>query len=305
MRIKIASLAVIVLPALLAGCASPGAPHVTSDNDYGVLVMAHGGPRHWNESVLSAAGSLKDKYRVEGAFGMADAASIQEGVRKLEAQGARRIGVVRLFVSGESWYQRTEQILGLASGAPPRPAGAHSDGHGGHGMEFWRVDSGASFALSREGLAESPRMDAVLVERARTLSRDAAREDVLILAHGPADDAENRRWIEYLEARAGAVRAALPFRRVAVQTLREDWPDSRKAAEARIREFVNQASEGGGTAIVVPFRVQGFGPYARVLEGLQYRSDGAGLLPHPNVVEWIDEKAGALRDGPFRSPAGT
>jgi sirohydrochlorin ferrochelatase len=306
MPIKIALLAATLLSALLAGCASPGAPRAAADNGYGVLVMAHGGPRQWNESVLAAAGSLKDKYRVEVAFGMADAASLQESVRKLEAQGARRIGVVRLFVSGESWYERTEQILGVAAGAPSRPAqaGHHAHGaHGGHSMEFWRLDSQAAYALSKQGLAESPLMDEVLADRARALSQRPALEDVLILAHGPGDDAENARWIAYLEARTEALRRALSFRRVQVETLREDWPEKRKTAEARIREYVRQAADTGGRAIVIPFRVQGFGPYARVLQGLQYVSDGQGLLPHANVAKWMQDQAAALSEGPFKAAA--
>lgn len=52
---------------------------------------------------------------------MADAASLQEAVGKLEVRGAKRIGVVRLFVSGESWYERTRQSLGLGAPHVPRP----------------------------------------------------------------------------------------------------------------------------------------------------------------------------------------
>jgi hypothetical protein len=46
---------------------------------------------------------------------------------------------------------------------------------------------------------------------------------------------------------------------------------------------------------VIPFRVQGFGPYAKVLEGLDYVSDGQGLIPHPSVTEWIGHQAETLR----------
>ena len=292
-----------LLALLATGCSTPGAPRTSPSRDFGVLVMAHGGPQQWNEAVLAAADTLRGSHRVEVAFGMADAASLQEGVRKLEAQGARRIGVVRLFVSGESWYERTEQIFGLAAGAPPRPAHAGHDGHGGHGMEFWRVDSQSAYALSRQGLAESPLMDDILADRARALSRRPALEDVLILAHGPGDDAENARWIAYLETRAEGMRKVLPFRSVRVETLREDWPEQRKAAEARIRAHVQHATDTGGRAIVVPFRVQGFGPYARVLQGLQYASDGQGLLPHANVTKWMQEQATALSESLFREPA--
>jgi sirohydrochlorin ferrochelatase len=271
--------------------------------------MAHGGTPEWDQEVLTAVEPLQGRYTIEVAFGMADPATIQEATKKLEAKGVRKIGVVRLFISGESWLERTEQILGLREGAPPRPAPAADPhaGHAGHGgghhnMDLWRAETAASFALTTQGLAEAPGMGAIMADRARALSRDAAKEDVLILAHGPGDDAENARWMAMINQRADAVRQALPFRRVEVMTLREDWPDKRPAAEQRIKAFVKAAKAEGGTAIVLPFRLQGFGPYAEVLEGLDYVSDGHGLLPHKNVTRWIEEQIKGLETASFRSP---
>lgn len=305
-------LAGLLCAALLAGSpavAAQSAPDDVPAGDYGVLVMAHGGGDEWNREVADALQPLAREMPLEIAFGMADANSLQEAVRKLEVRGVERIGVVRLFVSGESWYERTEQILGLKPGAPPKPtddAHAGRAEHGAHGMPehamaFWRLDSDARFALSTEGLAEAPEMGEVLAARARRLSADPVREDVLILAHGPGDDAENARWIANIDARADAVRAALPFRRVQVATLREDWPDKRAEAEARIRAFVEAAKRDGGRAIVIPFRVQGFGPYAEVLQGLDYASDGQGLVPDTQVARWIKRQADDLRAAPFRA----
>jgi sirohydrochlorin cobaltochelatase len=217
-----------------------------------------------------------------------------------------------LFISGESFKERTEQILGMIQGAPDKPAVAdahagHGEGHGGHSMEFWRVDTRASFVLSEQGLVEAPEMGEVLATRARTLSKNPAREDVLILAHGPGDDAENERWLKHLDARAEVVRKAQPFHSVRVETLREDWPDKRVEAEKRIRAFVEQAAREGRRAVVIPFRVQGFGPYAKVLDGLDYVSDGQGLIPHPSVTDWISHQAETLRSkkyGRVHRPAG-
>ncbi|MBX3262775.1 MAG: hypothetical protein KF782_24055 [Labilithrix sp.] len=328
---------------LLSGCASrdaappaSGTAHGTaaapepSASAFGVLVMAHGGTPEWNEAVLVAVKPLKARYAIEVAFGMADAATLQEGVRKLEAQNVRKIGVVRLFVSGESWFEQTEQIFGLRPGAPERAgsdhaghagaghahaahaghagaehaahAGAGHAGHGEHSMEFFRVATGASFALTTEGLADAQEIGAVLADRASALSKTPAREDVLILAHGPGDDAENERWLTKLDALAGAVRARAPFRRVQVETLREDWPEKRVAAEKRIRAFVERASQEDGKAIVIPFRVQGFGPYAEVLQGLDYVADRKGLIPHAAVSTWIERQIAALESGAFRAP---
>jgi hypothetical protein len=192
-------------------------------------------------------------------------------------------------------------ILGLSPGAAARPTGAvdsHAAGHAGHSIATWRLQSNAQFVLSTDGLADAPEMGEVIADRARALSQDPPNEDVLILAHGPGDDAENARWLAALDRRAEAVRRALPFARVQVATLREDWPDKRVLAEADARTFVETATAAGRTVIVIPFRVSGFGDYARVLEGLQYRADQRGLIPHERVTQWIDRQARALRDAP-------
>ncbi|MBU2271107.1 MAG: hypothetical protein KKE52_07380, partial [Alphaproteobacteria bacterium] len=124
------------------------------DSPVGVLVMAHGGGAKWNGEVEEMLAPVGRDYPLEIAFGMADSASLQDAVSRLEARGVRRIAVVRLFISGESWLERTRQILGLRPGAPPRPvAPTHRghDPHQGHGMDLWRLHTTATFALSTEG----------------------------------------------------------------------------------------------------------------------------------------------------------
>lgn len=279
--------------------------------DFGVMVMAHGGGAVWNGEVEAMLAPLRAELPLEVAFGMAEAASLQAAVQRLEARGVRRIGVVRLFISGESWLERTEQILGVRPGAAPKAAHGEHDPHGphgshdpaapggGHDMGLWRIETRSAFAIGREGLAEAPEMGEVLVERVRGLSRDPASESVLILAHGPEDDGENERWLARIDARAESVRRAAPFRAVQVTTLREDWPEKRVASEARIRDFVAAAGRDGGRALVIPYRVSGFGPYKGVLEGLSYVSDGKGLIPSTGVEHWVRRQIAALRAGPF------
>ena len=306
---RIVSLAALTLVACVSArpaAAEPGpakAPEAP-ENSYGVLIMAHGGGPAWNRTVLDAVEPLRDRYPVEVAFGMADACSLQEGVRKLEAQGVRSIGVVRLFISGASWYEETEKILGLRDGAPPAATSACGGGHEGHGahhsMAFFRLDTKASFGLSKQGLSEAPEVGPILVDRAKSQSRAPEQEDVLVLAHGPGDDAENQRWLATIDARAAEIRAALPFHRVEVLTLREDWPEKRQEAEKRVVDFVVRARAEGRKAIVIPFRLSGFGPYAEVLAGQEYVADQRGLLPHVNVTQWIARQAEELRTAPAR-----
>jgi predicted alpha/beta-hydrolase family hydrolase len=271
----------------------------------GVLVMAHGGGAEWNQGVLDSVASLAADRPVEVAFGMADPCTLQEAVRKLEASGADRAVVVRLFVSGESFLRETEQILGLQPGAPEPAADAcaHAGGGHSHSTPAFRIPTRLQFVLSSEGLSDAPEMGDVLAERAKALSEAPASEEVLILAHGPGDDAENERWIAAIDQRAERVRAALPFHRVTVHTLREDWPEKRAVAEAQIRAAIESAAAEGRKTIVIPFRVQGFGPYAKVLEGLSYVSDGRGLVPHPHVAAWIARQVEELSTPATAAPA--
>jgi len=152
----------------------------------------------------------------------------------------------------------------------------------------------AEILISRSGVAGSPFVDDILADRARALSIDPTRECVLLLAHGPGDDGENERWLANMNRRADRLREVGPFLDIRCETLREDWPDRREAAEARIREYVRGRSAEGARVIVIPFRVAGFGPYAEVLGGLEYVSDGRGFCPHPNMSRWIDETARSL-----------
>ena len=294
--VRLVSICTAVLA--LSSCESTAVLESTSADDdfsFGVMVMAHGGGEEWNAHLVEAVEPLKANFPVEVAFGMADAGSMEAAVRRLESQGVRQVGVVRVFVSGESWYDRTLQILGLQSGAPSWADRDRS--HESHAMPmgFWRVDTELAFHVSVDGLADAVEMDEVLTNRIRALSSDPANEVVAVIAHGPGDDAENQRWIEKITQRTTNAREQLGLRDIRVFTLREDWPEKRPAAEREIQNYIAQANSQGLTSIVVPYRVQGFGPYERVLSELDYRADKRGLLPHPNVSLWIERQASLMQ----------
>lgn len=310
-------LASLVCLALCSACAQPRT---------GVLVMAHGGDQQWNAEVEATVAPLRADHPTEIAFGMAVPSTIEAAVRKLEASGTQRIVVVRMFVSGDSFLEPTEYILGLRDSLPAevrevqvqskqeqvgRADGFHCDhaamaadapqsgsrvgspaggGHEHHHMEApRRIRASARFVLSRRGVAESPLVDQILVDRVRALSRDPGSESVLILGHGPGDDAENDHWLTLMRERAGRLGEIGRFRNILCETLREDWPEKRAGTEKRIRQFVTVANRDGGHAIVVPFRVSGFGPYKEVLAGLEYVADGRGFCPHPGMTRWVRE----------------
>lgn len=309
----------------IAGCAQ---------NRTGVLVMAHGGDPEWNREVETTVAPLRQQIPTEIAFGMATPTSLEAAVHRLEARGVRRIFVVRMFISGESFLDPTEYIFGLRDDLPVDPHAGHAmpaEDHSSHAMTDHhhdgtvlasdapraaahvsqaggtsehhhmesprRIKTDAQITLSRNGVADSPLIDEILVDRVRALSGDPAKESVLILGHGPGDDGENERWLAKMTQRAQGIQRLGAFRRVQCETLREDWPDKRAQAEKRIRQFVEEGSRDGGRVIVVPFRVAGFGPYKEVLDGLAYVADGRGFCPHPNMTRWLEENVAQLVGG--------
>jgi len=153
------------------------------------------------------------------------------------------------------------------------------------------IETQATFFISPDGVGASPLVDDILLARVRALSLNPAHEAIMILAHGPGNDAENEQWLIDMERRADRLGTLGSFVEIRCETLREDWPGRRAEAEKRIRAFVKAQDEAGVRVLVVPFRVAGFGPYGEVLEGLDYTADGLGFSPHPNMTRWIDQTA--------------
>lgn len=314
-RPLLAALLALLMPSVAAQpAAGPDTP--------GLLVMAHGGSPEWNASVEDALAPLRERYPVALAFGMADPASLGAGLGKLADQGAERVAIVRLFLDGRSFLHQTEYFLGLRDDAPEQfilhgahgaPAGhgaasghgsasghaqaghgsGHAAGHGGASATPEPVAHDLALALSLDGLMQADEVSRILAARAEAISESPSEESVLVLAHGTGDDVENARWIAAMERLTGDLRAD-GYHAVRVETLREDWPEPRAAAERAVRGFVEAETEAGRRVLVVPFRLSGFGPYRNVLDGLDYTASEEGILPHAAVTDWVDREYRAL-----------
>lgn len=277
----------------------------------GVLVMAHGGDPAWNKVVEDAVAPLRAAHPTALAYGMADADSLQEAVFDLEKRGVRKIAVVRLFLSGESFLLRTEKILGVVPGAGFKAEMAVSHEHlhhgpsvkvpGGHAhhmdpdlMPLWKVTTISTFTVSHSGLLESGLGPDIMAKRAKALSKSPARESVLLVAHGVGDDKADERWRAAMSPAVEAVEKSAKFRLVKGVTLRDDWPEAHKKAVAEIKAFVAEAKKDGGTALVVPYRLYGFGPQAAAFDGLDIVTDDKGLLPDPSIGGWLVKESDRL-----------
>jgi hypothetical protein len=270
----------------------------------GVLLLAHGGQPQWNERVQDVARRVNQHMPAEVAFGMATRANIKTAIDQLVARGVTNIVAVPLFVSSHSSViTSTEYLLGLRQEAPADLAkfakmshGSSSGGGGEHAAHEPAVDAASPIksgvpvritpAFNRHAL-----IGAILADRARSISAAPASEAVIVVAHGPVPEDDNRRWLEDMSVLADHVRKAAPFASVDYMTVRDDaGPAIREAATAELREKVQAQRAAGRRVLIVP-HLMSFGGIEKGLlkrlEGLDYTMTTQALMPDDRIVEWV------------------
>ncbi len=281
--------------------------HDGANGDIGVIIAAHGSDWHWNDTMRQAVRPLAARYRLAFAYSMADRPIVERAVRRLEAQGAKVIVIVRVFGLEDSFRSSFLKMSGADVEQPytthtttpgehahghiahtPTPAASHDHGHG-HATGTGRIPSSA-LILTAGGLGDDRRFALALLDRARALSTDPSRETIILTAHGTNNDARNAEWLKVLDRIATHMRSAGAdqFRNIRVATWREDWPDKSAEWIPRVRTWVETAARDG-TAIVIPARTNGTGPEDKLLDGLDYRL-GSGFAPHPLFAEWVESQ---------------
>ena len=262
---------------------------VAAPHQLGVLVMAHGGGADWNEQVRASVSALGESMPLAVAFGMADPHTLQTALDELGTGRAGTIAVVRLFLSGDSFLHQTEYLFGLRPDPPARAMMGHRMVAG---SELPLLETDARILIDPAGMAGSDQVNRIMLARAGDSSPESATTGVLLIAHGMGAEEEDRRLLDAMERSAAELRAA-GYGEVRTATLREDWAGARAAAEEEIRATVSQMGGVWDHVVVIPYRVFGFGPYAEVLEGLDYIG-AEGLLPHRLVGDWVAARSSAV-----------
>ena len=279
----------------------------TSAADPGILLLAHGGSAEWNGRVTELAAKVNAARPTEVAFGMATRATIQTAIDKLVSRGATEIVAVPLFIS--SWstvITSTEYLLGLRQEAPaalaayakmnhaPAPsAPGATTGHEGHGAAADGTKPVVSSVPVRmtPALNDHPIVADILVSRARGLSRSPAEEALIIVAHGPNEDEDNRRWLADMGSLTGRIKQTEKFASIEYLTLRDDAPKPvRDEATAQLRGIVQRELSAGRRVLVVPLLIS-FGGIERGLRerlnGLAYSLADAALMPDERLATWV------------------
>jgi sirohydrochlorin ferrochelatase len=287
--------------ALDAGAQSPGGT--------GVLLLAHGGAKQWNAHVTELAEAIDREQPVEIAFGMASRASIQAAVDRLVARKVTNIVAVPLFVSSwSSVITSTEYLLGVRPEAPSELAifaKMHSHGAAAGGVREGQAADPTSpiaspvpirmtSALNRHRLVGQ-----ILTDRARSISTNPDREAVVLVAHGPVPDEDNRKWLEDMAVLARQVESAAPFAAVRYLTVRDDaGPAMRDEATRQLRGLVEEELAQGRRVLIVPHLLSFGGIEKGVqkrLEGLTYTMTRQALMPDARLREWVLSQAASAR----------
>lgn len=259
----------------------------------GIVVNAHGADFHWNQTMRDASRDLALKYPVEYAFSMGDPPSLRTAVNRLEAKGVGAIVIVRVFGMASSFRRSTEHLTGqdaetpLASMARP----SHGSMHGHMGMAYVPRLRTASMVVTTGGLQDDPLFASALLDRAWAISKNPAKETVILVGHGKGDDQANEAWLDVLASISAQMKrnGGDQFRDILYQTWREDWKDKRSNRIASVQDMVRAAAKDGGIALVIPARTTGRGPVDRFLKGLDYRA-GTGFAPHKLFSQWLEQQ---------------
>lgn len=300
----------IALVAIALGCVTSGSAMAQSR---GILLLAHGGSAEWNAHVTRLAEDVDRTLPTEVAFGMATRANIQSAVDRLRARGATEITAVPLFVSSwSSVITSTEYLLGQRAEAPPElaiyakmnhatPASSGGQDGASHGAGGEHARHGAADPKSpiespvpirmTRALNDHPLVADILTSRARSISRNGPDETVVIVAHGPVGDDENRRWLADMASLATRVSQSESFAAIEYLTLRDDAPKPiRDQATAELRNLVTKHLGQGRRVLIVPLLVS-FGGIEKGLrerlEGLTYSMPSAALVPDDRLVAWV------------------
>jgi sirohydrochlorin ferrochelatase len=301
-------------------CAAFAAP-ARAAAGYGILLLAHGGDPGWNAEIARVRAQADAQVPTELALGMADPGTLQKGLDRLAARGVARVIAVPLFVHTRSEViDQTRYALGLTdrpseimraaaermAADPTMAARMAADPEMAAQMAHMnmfsldRVKTRLKIALA-PALDDAPLVSRILLERARALSRHPKSETVVLVAHGPVDDAAVGAWRDSLSRHAEYVRREGGFKAATVAILRDDAaPAVRAAAVSDLRAQV-AAGAKGGRALVVPVLIARGGietKLPRDLKGLDFSFDAETLMPHDGFARWILDDAARAAAAP-------
>ena len=256
----------------------------------GLLVVAHGANKGWNDRVRETVANVNWNGPVALAFLMgpeADSLGWNQGVARLVQEGAREITVVPLMVSSHGSHYR--QIRFYAGELPSLPPELAKHDHGTH------MPAPVPMKVT-SALDDAPEFASALSARWHEMAEADRSRPLLLVAHGPNDPADAVEWLKDIGSVSEGLRQATG-KELHVGLLRGDAPAPVRAeAIAAMRDSVLAMAERAGDSVVALPVMISSGSITRTkipndLAGLPIRYHAEPLAPLPQLSRWIERVA--------------
>jgi sirohydrochlorin ferrochelatase len=247
------------------------------------LILSHGlggaGDRALHDSV--EASSLEEPAALAFGMSMTTSQHIQVALDELVVAGAEEIVVIPMLSTHHNSLMRQWEYIFSERDEPEYTS-------------VERVKTPARIIMVSP-LDDHPQVGAIVAAHAREVSYEPDKEEVIIVGHGPVDEADNLDQLAMMKNIAAVVQADRPYAAVHVATLQDDAPrEVRMANFQKIRDRITAAAAEGRKTIIVTNLLGSRivqSSLRRGLSGMEYRFNLKGLLMHEDFINWIEDSA--------------
>ena len=140
----------------------------------------------------------------------------------------------------------------------------------------------------------------IILEYTNEISSDPSNEVLIIIAHGPIDQADNEIELDLMNNIGDYIKQHTSIKTVKAFTLQDDAPkEIRDRNLENIKSFMKSSKDEGKRVLMVSNLMSGQGiqrKLAKDFEGFDYTFNSKGLLTHPYYIEWIKESVAIHSD---------
>jgi len=248
--------------------------------DIGVLILSHGVGENSDRMLRDTFRPLAENQPTAIGFGMAmmTSAHLQSSVDDLIERGATTIVLVQNGTATEynTLTRQWRYIFDLGEEATY--------------LEVPLVQSDVRFVMTPP-FGGHPLISDILYDHVKEVSKDPSNEVVIIVGHGPEDNADNVPDLEILGVHVERIKARNEFADVRIINLQDDAiPPIRKSNVKRLRRWIKKADDNGQDVIVVAIAAASHGVQTHIrtdLRGLDYTFADKGMAEHPKYLEWL------------------
>lgn len=258
----------------------------------GVLLLSHGVGEQSDRALKQAFEPIAAKRPTAIGFGMSmmSSAHLQAAVDDLVARGAKTIVLVDEGTTTEynSLTRHWKYIFGM------HPEASY--------LDVPQINAPGVKFIWAGHFNDHPLITEILYDNVKSVSRNPARETVIIVGHGPEEKEDNDPDLRILQAHADRIAAKKEFADVRIINLQDDAIRPVRETNVRtLRRWVEQANRQGNEVIVVAIAAASWGVQNHIktdLRGLKYTFAEQGLSESPKFAKWAEslvEEALAVR----------